>query len=69
MECIAILSEKYEGIACIQEKPLLNSVIVHSADLLMCSDILIVLIFAFYLIFDLIFTMRHCIFYISIHAF
>ena len=25
--------------------------------------------FAFYLIFDLIFTMRHCIFYISIHAF
>ena len=32
-------------------KTLLSGVIVHSADLLMCSDILIVLIFAFYFIF------------------
>ena len=32
-------------------KTLLSGVIIHSAELLMCSDILIVLIFVFYLIF------------------
>ena len=42
-------------------KTLLIGVIVHSADLLMCSDILIVLIFAFYLIF------RPYLYYATLH--